>query len=249
MEVNIKLESFEGPMDLLYSLIIKNKIDIYDIPIAELTDQYLECVDAMKRENMAEISEFILMAATLIEIKSKMLLPRHEEESEEDDPREELVRKLIEYKRFKILAEDFNLLQKGAGFSLYRKRDEVLVKRARAGVAKSMSDILDGANMDMLLNAFNEVLKRQEVKVDKIRSKFSSVTREEFTIEGKIEYINNLLKLNKNVSFFSMFRKSSTKNEIIATFLAVLELVRKSMVNILQGEEFGDILIEAVTNG
>ena len=96
MDINIKLESFEGPMDLLYSLIIKNKIDIYDIPIVELTDQYLEYVDYMQRENMDSISEFILMAATLIEIKSKMLLPKEvDENNEEIDPREELVNRLV----------------------------------------------------------------------------------------------------------------------------------------------------------
>ena len=102
MDINIKLESFEGPMDLLYSLIIKNKIDIYDIPIVELTDQYLEYVDYMQRENMDSISEFILMAATLIEIKSKMLLPKEvDENNKEIDPREELVNRLVEYKKFK----------------------------------------------------------------------------------------------------------------------------------------------------
>lgn len=99
MDINIKLESFEGPMDLLYSLIIKNKIDIYDIPIVELTDQYLEYVDYMQRENMDSISEFILMAATLIEIKSKMLLPKEvDENNKEIDPREELVNRLVDRK-------------------------------------------------------------------------------------------------------------------------------------------------------
>ena len=112
MDINIKLESFEGPMDLLYSLIIKNKIDIYDIPIVELTDQYLEYVDYMQRENMDSISEFILMAATLIEIKSKMLLPKEvDENNKEIDPREELVNRLVEYKKFKTLAKDFASIQ------------------------------------------------------------------------------------------------------------------------------------------
>ena len=113
MDINIKLESFEGPMDLLYSLIIKNKIDIYDIPIVELTDQNLEYVDYMQRENMDSISEFILMAATLIEIKSKMLLPKEvDENNKEIDPREELVNRLVEYKKFKTLAKDFASKQK-----------------------------------------------------------------------------------------------------------------------------------------
>ena len=121
MDINIKLESFEGPMDLLYSLIIKNKIDIYDIPIVELTDQYLEYVDYMQRENMDSISEFTLMAATLIEIKSKMLLPKEvDENNKEIDPREELVNRLVEYKKFKTLAKDFASKQKLAAYNYFK---------------------------------------------------------------------------------------------------------------------------------
>lgn len=240
--VNIKVENFEGPMDLLYSLIIKNKIDIYDIPIAELTDQYLEYVDAMKRENMESISEFIVMAATLIEIKSKLLLPKEVDENNEViDPREELVNRLIEYKKFKLLAQDFNVKQRDNGFSVYRHADKAVMNRIRKDVPRDINYILNGADMDMLFNAFEEVLKRREVKTDKIRSKFNSVTHEEFTIEGKIEYILNRLKLEEKVSFFSMFRKSSPKGEIIATFLAMLELIRKKRIVINQSREFGDI--------
>ena len=132
MDINIKLESFEGPMDLLYSLIIKNKIDIYDIPIVELTDQYLEYVDYMQRENMDSISEFILMAATLIEIKSKMLLPKEvDENNKEIDPREELVNRLIEYKKFKTLAKDFASKQKLVAYNYFKGGDKAIISKVR----------------------------------------------------------------------------------------------------------------------
>jgi segregation and condensation protein A len=245
-QVNIKVESFEGPMDLLYSLIIKNKIDIYDIPIAELTDQYLEYVDAMKRENMESISEFLVMAATLIEIKSKLLLPKEvDENNEEIDPREELVKRLVEYKKFKLIANDLGRKQINSGFSFFKTQDKAMVARIRRDVPRDINYILNGADIDMLYNAFEEILRRRETKTDKIRSQFKAVTREEFTIEGRIEYILNLLELNESVSFFSMFRANSPKGEIIATFLAMLELIRKRHIVISQAEEFGDIKIEA----
>lgn len=244
MDINIKLESFEGPMDLLYSLIIKNKIDIYDIPIVELTDQYLEYVDYMQRENMESISEFILMAATLIEIKSKMLLPKEvDENNKEIDPREELVNRLVEYKKFKTLAQDFAAKQKGSAYNYFKGSDKAIISKVRKDVPREISDILNGVDMEMLFNAFEEVLKRQEVKIDKVRSKFNSVQREEFTIESKIKHINNLLKLNKEVSFFNIFDYKASKGEIVTTFLAVLELIRNDGLKIKQTKQFGDIIM------
>lgn len=244
MDVNIKLESFEGPMDLLYSLIIKNKIDIYDIPIVELTDQYLEYVDYMERANMESISEFIVMAATLIEIKSKMLLPKEvNENNEEIDPREELVNRLVEYKKFKTLAKTFDVKQKIAGYNYFKGGDKAVISRVRKDVPKEITDILNGADMEMLFKAFEEVLRRQEVKVDKVRSKFKSVQREEFTIESKIAHINNLLRLKNKLSFFDMFDYEASKGEVVATFLAILELIRNSGLKIKQIRQFGDIVM------
>ncbi|MGN1318048.1 MAG: segregation and condensation protein A [Lachnospirales bacterium] len=244
MEINIKLESFEGPMDLLYSLIIKNKIDIYDIPIAMITDQYLSYVDAMERANMDNISEFVVMAATLIEIKSKMLLPKEvDENNEEIDPRAELVQRLIEYKKFKILALEFNDKQKKAGYSFYKKEDRDIIKKVRKDVPKEISDILKGADGNMLLNAFREVLRRQEIKTDKIRSGFNSVKREEFSIDDRIRHIKNLLILKGKVNFFEIFDDTSSKNEIVVTFLAMLELIKTKVIVAEQSQLFDDIVI------
>ncbi len=246
MELNIKLNSFEGPMDLLYGLVIKNKIDIYDIPIAVITDQYLAYVNAMERANMDNISEFVVMAATLIEIKSKMLLPKEvDENNEEIDPRAELVQRLIEYKKFKQLAETFNDKQKKSGFSFYKGEDKDIIQRVRKDVPKEISDILKGADSNMLFNAFREVLKRQELKTDKVRSTFNSVTREEFTIEEKIQYIKNMLILRGSVNFFEIFENDSSKNEIVVTFLAMLELIKAKVIMAEQSDLFDDIIISA----
>ncbi len=244
MDVNIRLESFEGPMDLLYSLIIKNKIDIYDIPIAQLTEQYLAYVEKMKQYNMESISEFIIMAATLIEIKSKMLLPKElDENNEEIDPREELVSRLIEYKKFKGIAMDFNEKQKNAGYSYFKDSDKDIIDKIRKDVPRSVEDILNGADGQMLINAFYEVLRRREVITDKIRSSFNSVDREKFTLEEKTEHIERLIKKNKKISFFKIFKKSSSKNEIVVTFLAMLQLIKDKKILISQERIFEDITI------
>jgi segregation and condensation protein A len=253
INVEIRLDSFEGPMDLLYSLIIKNKIDINDIPIALITDQYLECINRYEAENrdvtMTSMSDFIVMAATLIEIKSKMLLPKEVDENNvEIDPREELVKRLMEYKRFKKLAVTFGQKQLSSGFNYYKKSDAALIKKIRADVPKQVSDILGDADMSMLMKAFEEVLKRQEVRTDKIRSRFNSVEREQYTIESKTEYILNLLEVNGSIYFRSMFRYERGsyrmhKSEIIATFLAMLELIKTKQIKVYQDKAFDDIKI------
>lgn len=256
--INIKLENFEGPMDLLYGLIIKNKIDIYDIPISLITDQYLACIDRYEQDNLGKtmdsMSEFVVMAATLIEIKSKMLLPKSVNENDEEiDPREELVKRLIEYKHFKHLAQSFNEKLKLSGFSYYKKSDCDLIKRIKSDVPHDISDILNNADMEMLFNAFEDVLRRQEVKTDKIRSGFNSVERERYTVESKIEYISNMLKLNESISFADLFwynpdRYTVHKGEIIAAFLAMLELIKTKKISVTQQVSFDDIIITAYTD-
>ncbi len=244
MDMKVKLESFEGPMDLLYSLIIKNKIDIYDIPIAMITEQYLAYIDEMQQYNMESVSEFLIMAATLIEIKSKMLLPKEvDENNEEIDPREELVARLIEYKKFKSIATDFGEKQKKAGFSYYKNGDADIIDRIRKDVPKAVEDILNGADGEMLIKAFYEVLRRREIKTDKIRSGFNSIDREEFTLEEKIDHIQRLIKKNKKVSFFGIFKDSGSKNEIVVTFLAMLQLIKDKKIHISQKNIFDDITI------
>lgn len=244
MDMEIKLEKFEGPMDLLYSLIVKNKIDIYDIPIALITEQYLDYINAMGKYNMENISEFLIMGATLIEIKSRLLLPKEaDENNEEIDPREELVQRLIEYKRFKGIAEEFNVKQKSAGYTYYKESDKGLLKEIRKDVPKEISDILKGATGEMLFRAFREVLRRQELRTDKIRSGFNSVKHDEFTLEEKVEQLTKLIQTRRKFSFFKIFDSSSSKNEIVTTFLAMLQLIKEKKIFIIQDEIFDDITI------
>ncbi len=242
--INFKTENFEGPLDLLLHLIEKHKIDIYDIPIAELTDSYLEYLSILQDINIDGLSEFIVMAAVLIELKSRILLPTVEEEQEEDDPREELVRRLLEYRQYKEAAEELGLIDRESRSPVYRSPDEKLKKEVlKINDVKDISDILFGADMDMLRRAFAEVMKYKEVRIDKVRSGFDSVTRDPFTVENKIEHIKNILNLKKSVEFGELFAKRSSKSERIATFLAVLELIKSEYVEAMQESIFGKLFI------
>lgn len=243
--INVKLESFEGPFDLLFHLIEKNKIDIYDIPIAELTDQYMEYIYSFDKGDMESISEFILMSATLIEIKSKMLLPSLKTEDNEEDPRDELVLRLIEYKKYKRISEILNEKQSIAGKEYFKNPDKSLFEIIKEKRNKNIDDILNGADIEMLFKAFEDVLKRQEIKTDKVRSKFNSVPKDLFTIKDKIQYIEDLLKINNEISFNKIFRKNSPKTEKIVTFLALLELIKLKKIHIKQKYIFDEIIISS----
>ena len=174
--VTLKLENFEGPISLLYHLIEKNKIDIYDIPIAEITRQYMAVLDDAKRRDMEIMSEFLVMAASLLEIKSRLLLPRpkKENEEEEEDPREELIRKLIEYKRFKDAAKELKNREKRAAYTIYKKPDSSLAMFKEEEKAE-IDEILRGITFEDLLKAYEDVVKRKELKTDKVRSGFKAV--------------------------------------------------------------------------
>ncbi len=239
-----KLNDFEGPMDLLLRLIETHKIDIYNIPIAELTDSYLEYLELLKQEDMEGLSEFIVMAATLIEIKSRILLPVQEDE-EEGDPREELVRRIIEYKQFKEAAEELNDRQRQRLYPVFKEADaEIKREILKDNENREISDILNGADGDMLFNAFKEVMRRREVRVDRVRSGFDHVVKDLFTVEDKVKHIKNVIALKKRIEFEELFDADCTRSEIITTFLALLELIKGKLVNAVQEKIFGKIYIE-----
>ncbi len=242
--VNVKLETFEGPIELLYHLIEKNKIDIYDIPIATLTEQYLEVIESENYRNMDNISEFMVMAATLIEIKSKMLLPvpPSEDEEEEIDPRAQLVERLLEYKKFKNISEDFKDRREKAAQIFYKDSD-VPEEFLKYKEPVDINEVLKDVTIDDIYNAFREVMNRKENKVDRVRSGFKSVERDLFTIEEKMDYIRDLLTLSPKVSFDRMFRRGAGKNEKVVTFLAILELIKTKVISFSQNKLFGEIEI------
>ncbi|MEA4815489.1 MAG: segregation/condensation protein A [Lachnospiraceae bacterium] len=237
--LNIRLEVFEGPFDLLYHLITKKEIDIYDIPISEITDQYLEYLSDSSKINPENISEFILMAATLIEIKSKMLLPSKEDEDEKD-PREELVQKLIEYKKYKEAAKAFNENFSSAS-KIFYKQPEFIKHEIKA--SEDISGSLSGVTVEEIFKAFKEVLKRKELKTDKIRSGFKTIYRDLYSVEDKMKYIKNLLVLTPKLYFSEIFLEDTEKAEVITTFLALLELIKLKDVIVYQKNIFEEILI------
>lgn len=213
-QVTIRLDAFEGPMDLLYHLIEKNEIDIYDIPIASLTDQYLAYLDAAEDRNMDGMSEFLVMAATLLEIKSKLLLPKPKKEAEEEgpDPRAELVERLLEYKKIKGVTAEWKVRAEEAARLLYKPADKAIAKLRREE-DQPLEDFLMGVTMEDLYLAFQEVMQRKESKVDHVRSSFRAVERDLFTIQDKMDYIRDLLILQPQITFFGIFRRKSRKME------------------------------------
>lgn len=242
-EINITLDSFEGPLSLLCHLIEKNKIDIYDIPIAEVTDQYIEVINSSAIKDMDIMSEFLVMAAELLEIKSKMLLPKPKtEEEEEIDPRDELVAKLIEYKKFKNITETFKSKEDEAKQVLFKEADEVIAKLKKEDTS-TLEDFLDGVSLEDIFRAYEEVISRRSLKVDRVRSSFKSVEKDIYTIEDKMAYIGDLLILNPRVQFGQIFKYDAPKAEIVVTFLALLELIKNKTVRISQDRLFDEIII------
>jgi segregation and condensation protein A len=242
--VNIKLEVFEGPIELLYNLIDKNKIDIYDIPIANITDQYIDYIKNFTSDNMESMSEFIVMAATLIEIKSKMLLPKPKEvKINEKDPREELIIKLVEYKKLKKTIESFKESQLMAEKFITKKPEEEVIKKFFINSDINVDEILHGVSIQNLSKAFKDVLYRKELKVDVIHHSFNEVKKEKFTIEDKIKYINNMLSINSNISFSQVFNNVIYKDEKITMFLALLQMLKNNDIIVIQESMFNEIFI------
>ncbi len=242
--INIQLEAFEGPFDLLFHLIEKNEIDIYNIPIAQLTEQYLSFLEQAEYKNMDSMSEFLIMAATLLEIKSKFLLPKQKQEQEQkQDPREELVHKLLEYKKFKEVTEDFKKREQKAALVCYKEADKAIQELKQSNTEDSL---LCGITLEHLYQAFTEVMKRREIKIDKVRSSFKSVERDLYTIDEKIDYIKDLLILRPYVSFHQIFREKAAKMEIVVTFLALLELIKVKEVTVSQQGTFSEIWIRKI---
>ena len=244
MAISYKLEKFEGRLDLLLHLIEKNKVDIYDIPIAEITRQYLEYVEQMEREDLNVVSDFLVMAATLLDIKSRMLLPAEvTEEGEEEDPRAELVARLLEYKQYKMMAQELLDLEEQAGDLLY-KRPTVPKEVARYEPPVDLDRLLDGLTLAKLQRIFDSVMKRQEEKVDPIRSRFGTIKKEPVSLETKILDVMGYARKHRHFSFRQMLEKQSDRMEVVVTFLAILELMKIGKIHLIQEHTFDDMDIE-----
>lgn len=233
MSYRIKLEVFEGPLDLLLYLIKKDEVNIYDIPIAQITDQYMEYLDMMKLLDLDVVGDFLVMAATLMQIKSKMLLPPDPSDlaQEEEDPRDELVRRLLEYKKFKEAADDLRNKEMIRQDFFRRTPDEEKLKE----IKENATEVYFEANLFDLISAFANALKNVPKDI------FYEVMKEEYTVEQKIHDILHLFLHQPRVLLTDLFSKAKTKDEIIVTFMAILELIRLREVVAVQKGIFGEI--------
>lgn len=247
MNITFKLEDFEGPLDLLLHLLERNKMSIYDIEISSITDQYIEYIDNCETLELEPMSEFIVMASTLLYIKSKMLLPKHEKAGEEpeEDPREELIRKLLEYKKIKYVSEELNERQNLSADYCFRNKE---IANGIEVPLPTSQDILEDISLEYLYETFQALLRQQQVVSHQKEKKIdSSILRKDtYTIEQKSIYILNLLELDSEVSFFEICKREMPKVELIVTFMAILELVHKKRIAIHQKEHLTDIIITGV---
>lgn len=243
MAIQVKLEVFEGPLDLLLHLIDKNKIDIYDIPITLITEQYLDYIRQMETEDMNVMSEFLVMAATLLDIKCKMLLPAEVgEDGEEEDPRMELVQKLLEYKIYKYMSYELKDLHSSAEKAFYRE-PHLPKEVAQYKPPVDYGELIGEATLVKLNEMFRFMLKRQEEKIDPVRSGFGKIEKDEIDLDKKQAYLRNYLLKHRYCSFRELLEKQSSKMEIIVTFLLVLEMMKIGKIVIEQENLFGDIKI------
>lgn len=245
MALPVKLDAFEGPLDLLLHLIEKNKVDIYDIPIVLITDQYMAYIDAAKEESLDVMSEFLVMAATLLSIKSRMLLPTAPaiEGEEEEDPREELVQRLLEYKTFKLISYELRDRQIEASHAIYRKKnlpEEVAMYEEPVDVA----DIIGDLTLQRLNEVFHEVVRRQKSRRDPVRSRFGKIKKEEISLEDKMAQIKAYSITHRRFTFTQLFEDAFSRMEVIVTFLALLELMKDGTLAIVQEKIFDEIIIE-----
>ena len=245
MDMTVKLQVFEGPLDLLLHLIDKNKVNIYDIPIVEITSQYMEYIAEMKRRDLNVLSEFLVMAATLIDIKSKMLLPSNPDaEEEEEDPRAELVQQLLEYKMYKCMAYELIDRQIDAQRTMFKAPtipEEVLAYEEPV----NLEDLVSNITIAKLNQIFKSIMKKQTDKLDPIRSKFGKIEKEEVSQEEKMEELKQYALTHKHFSFRGILEKQASKVEVIVTFLAILELMKTGIILIYQENTFDDIMIDS----
>lgn len=245
MEITVKLQVFEGPLDLLLHLLEKNKVNIYDIPIVEITKQYLEYIAEMKRQDLNVMSEFLVMAATLIDIKSRMLLPKEKtEEAEPEDPRTELVQQLLEYKMYKSMAYELKDRHLDAERVLF-KAPTIPTEVEAYEPPVNLEELVSGLTLARLNQIFKAVMKKQEEKIDPVRSKFGKIEKEEVSLSEKMAYLEDYCKTHTYFSFRSLLEEQTGKMEIIVTFLAILELMKIGRISISQEHTFSDIWIEA----
>ncbi|MDP4144821.1 MAG: segregation/condensation protein A [Bacillota bacterium] len=245
MSLNIKIENFEGPFDLLLHLIKKNEMDIYDIKIYEITSQYLEYIDTMKEMDLEVTSEFIVIAATLLEIKSKILLPKSKDSENDDnlDPRKELVDKLLEYKRYKLAAELLKEKEIDAGV-IFTKKPEIIDDYLSEEIDNS--SLLKGISILDLYNIYEKLITRFNSKINTSNVISREIPVDSYKIEDKMDFLRSEILKNNHMRFSELIFSCANKIELVVTFLALLELIKLRQISVTQEDNFNEIYIEGV---
>ena len=244
MDLKVKLQVFEGPLDLLLHLLEKNKVNIYDIPIVEITNQYMEYIGEMKRHDLNIVSEFLVMAATLLDIKSRMLLPKEESQEEEEDPRAELVQKLLEYKMYKCMSYELKDRQIDAQKVLF-KVPTIPKEVSQYEEPVDLQELMADVSLKRLNDIFKSVMRKREDKIDPIRSRFGKIEKEEVSLEERMSYLEQYALTHRSFSFRGLLEAQSSKMEVIVTFLSILELMKVGKIHISQEHIFDDIYVES----
>lgn len=234
MHYEVKISEFEGPLDLLLHLIKKSNIDIYDISLEEITNQYLDYINSMKELNLDIASEYLVMASELIEYKSKSLLPKKEslEDEYEENPREELIRRLVDYKKYKEITSAFKELENIRG-DIYTKSPSNINEYDEKQINS------DDVTIDDLINAFKKFMDRKDFE----KPIHTKITTKELSVSERILDIRNILKTRKNINFTDLFDKYD-KNYVVVTFLSILEMSKNKEITIIQDCNFSNILIK-----
>lgn len=231
-QINLELGEFAGPLDLLLFLIKQEKANIFDIPIARITDEYLKYIRLMKSMDVSLAADFIVMAATLIEIKSKMLLPRDpisEDEEEFEDPREELVNQLLEHEKFKRASE-----------MLYERTTLEQATFTRGKIETDDNNLEVSATVFDILKVFQKIMERRKEEVQ------MEIAREEMSLADMLKTIRAKIFSAKSINLLDIFKEMHSKNELVLAFIAVLEIVRTEHISLIQDKVFGDIILEAI---
>jgi segregation and condensation protein A len=242
MAINIKINNFEGPFDLLLHLIKVNQLDIYEISIFEITSQYIEYINSMKEMDLDITSEFILMAATLLEIKSRELLPKNNEnQTEDEDPKAKLIQKLIEYKKFKEISSYLRKKEEEFG-PIFVKKPEIIDDSFQKDIDK---ELFSGKTLMDLYQIYKEMIEKNKDKINtnQINDKISVDT---YKVEDKMEELRERLINNKIIQFSKISLNCNNKLELVVTFLALLELIKQKEVKALQKDNFNEIYIERI---
>ncbi len=234
-KISFKLESFEGPLDLLLHLISKNKVSIYDIPIVEITDQYVEAIEGIENTDIENASEFIVLASQLLYIKSRMLLPKNEAEEEEEDPRDELAKRLLEYQRYKEASKELRKTEFWSRYMVFKEAEDIKFPVPEYDVQHEVSELFD---------AFQAIMERKQRQKPPEKRAFAGIVgREKVSVSDMVKKVIGLVKSAKRLKFASIFKPEDSKPEMIATFLAILEMIKLNRITAEYDAEARDFII------